>query len=277
MGKVPLILLTSALLAASIMACSLPEFKIPGCIVLKQSGVYMLVRDVLDRRGTCMQVIADNVVLDCQGHVIKGVGGGYGVYVEGARNVTIRNCILRNWGIGIHLKYVLNGTLENNVIFNSTGDGISLIYSAYVVLRNNTVSYSRRKGIVLMSSFYNTLKGNMINSTGCGIWLEYGSGNTLRGNVVLNATGNGIRLMYSVENILKYNKVRHSKREGIYLYLSSDNIISKNVVCGSGIWDIYFDARSNGNRGDNTCSTIISEGINSVKCSKECQTSLAKT
>jgi hypothetical protein len=43
-----------------------------------------------------------NIVLDGAGYTIQGAGTGIGINVTGASNVTIKNCVVTNFRVGIY-------------------------------------------------------------------------------------------------------------------------------------------------------------------------------
>ncbi|VVC02533.1 Concanavalin A-like lectin/glucanases superfamily protein [Candidatus Burarchaeum australiense] len=51
--------------------------------------------------GTCFDVRASNVILDCNNYSLLGAGIGYGIYNPGYGNVVIKNCNIRNFSTGI--------------------------------------------------------------------------------------------------------------------------------------------------------------------------------
>lgn len=87
--------------------------------------------DVLDRRGenyklivdiinapvkTCINIIADDVTLDCQAHKIDSdISSGFTNYaiVSNSSNTTIKNCFLTDWSYGIYITNSNNGQIEN--------------------------------------------------------------------------------------------------------------------------------------------------------------------
>ncbi|WP_254864652.1 CARDB domain-containing protein [Halovivax gelatinilyticus] len=82
------------------------------------SGVYELQNNV-SSDGTCIEVTADDVVLDGQGMTISGVdnptSGEYAVHVDGATNVTVRNVTIETWdqGTGIYVEQASDVTVRN--------------------------------------------------------------------------------------------------------------------------------------------------------------------
>jgi hypothetical protein len=99
---------------------------INNCSVLDTANcTYLLTANITDSANTtCMNITANNVILDCQGYMIGGQNNisTYGVDIERSIltpvNVTVSNCIIRNWWRGI-LNIYANGVL----IFNNTVNG----------------------------------------------------------------------------------------------------------------------------------------------------------
>jgi hypothetical protein len=155
-------------LLAGVVAAQTP---ISSCQTITASGSYILTNDITTT-GNCIFIAADNVVLDCNGAVIKGPGkdagnligiaGGWGA-PGSAINTTIKNCIIDGFNIGI--RYVgsqgTNATIINNTLRNNNHgtyiDGTfgSLINNTYI---NNSVAiYSNWAKNVIGNRFqYNT-------------------------------------------------------------------------------------------------------------------------
>ncbi|MCA9495382.1 MAG: right-handed parallel beta-helix repeat-containing protein, partial [Nanoarchaeota archaeon] len=74
--------------------------------------------------SVCFQLNANNFVFDCQGNLIQGNGSSdfsYGLYTSGLQlytNVTIKNCVLSDWGTNMYLQdfdlSVINNVTSNN-------------------------------------------------------------------------------------------------------------------------------------------------------------------
>ena len=97
---------------------------ISGCSNLNQEGeTYYLTQDIIDYPDTCMSVSASYVTLDCQGHIIDGIGNGVGFYINQALSgVNIKNCVLSDWSTGIY-SYYLNPHLLQHP-FPICGNGV---------------------------------------------------------------------------------------------------------------------------------------------------------
>ncbi|MFH2027819.1 MAG: NosD domain-containing protein, partial [Nanoarchaeota archaeon] len=94
------------------------------CANMDAPGNYYLTQDIIDSTAYhCMNISANNVVLDCQGHKIDAlVGSGYhGIYAYVLSNITVKNCFLSDWPnfyfyiLGVHNSYFENVRLESEV------------------------------------------------------------------------------------------------------------------------------------------------------------------
>ncbi|MFC3959465.1 right-handed parallel beta-helix repeat-containing protein [Halovivax cerinus] len=162
---------------------------IDGCGVINQSGTYELTGDVTgidntdmiggqDTRAVCLDVRADDVVIDGNGHVFDAADDDWqseqsaihvNGSVDGRQNVTVRNVALTDWprgilvdnaddvlvdGIDIHVRETRSASFEagvdwgygtsSNVTvrdsrFEDTYDAVSRGDGANIVVENNTV------------------------------------------------------------------------------------------------------------------------------------------
>jgi len=113
--------------------------------------IYTLTSDIKDSSITvCIEVLADNITLDCGGHVIDGVGldSTIGIYVESVNNFKIKNCYLTDWDTSIK-----NYNSDYTEIGNSSISGLS---SAHVYLTGSgnflAINTSLSKNLVYFNS-----------------------------------------------------------------------------------------------------------------------------
>jgi parallel beta-helix repeat protein len=212
-----------------------------------------------------IQIDSDGVTLDGSGHTITGSGTGYGIYLYGRTDVTIKNLNINNFNTGIYL-----GSSDNSVVINNTISinwvGIILFASNSNIISNNKAMSNSGGGIFLRGSNSNILSGNTANSNNMfGYNIDSSSDNTLLGNIAQynlgsvgiighpgSAGGNsyGIYIISSanntfVDNIVQYNTGgeggRASQRNsglggvggggyGIYLSLAYNHIFTNNTV-----------------------------------------------
>ncbi|MGH8029529.1 MAG: NosD domain-containing protein [Arenimonas sp.] len=196
---------------ASTTACT-PVVSLPANLF--EPGHYCLDNDFTQSFTTAaIQLFADGIVLDCNGHRIRntnatntqsGVGG------QDRQGVTIRNCTFDGFYIGIYL-YSSNddfggNSIEDNVVINSRLTGIFAVGSNNRILRNRVSSVT----------------GN------------YNGGAT--GIIVYSATGTG------VGNIIRDNVISNfrpvpppgssSSPIAINFYYARNTEVTGNIICG---------------------------------------------
>jgi len=167
-----------------------------SCAVLDTPGeTYYLTQDIINSSTTtCMNIAADNVTLDCQGHTIDGNGTSetYGISASSRSNVTVKNCKLTEWWMGIFLTDSHDNIIYSNVIQDNSFYGIYLFYPGSSVLSpnkiyNNLFNNSRNYGMGF--SFY--VSPNFWNTTRQAGTRIYSAGTEIGGNYWTNSSGTG--------------------------------------------------------------------------------------
>ena len=133
---------------------------------------------------TALQVNADGIVLDCNGHTIRNTNtpfGGAGIGGYDRKNVVIRNCVVDNFNVGITLGSSSDTTgtgnlIEGNTILNMHQVGL------YAIGSNNRVERNR---ITHVDGSYNgVIYGMYVYSPG-----SAGVGVAIRDNVISDFHG----------------------------------------------------------------------------------------
>jgi len=132
-----------------------------------------------------LQIGASDIFLDCAGRLIKGddTASSRGIRaVTSYNNVTIKNCVIKNFAEGIYV-YISNGSISNNTINTTANYGIIAYASIFLentVIANNTVIDADSYAIAVYNdgsnSFINfNVTNNFVNSSvGDGIMMRYG-------------------------------------------------------------------------------------------------------
>jgi len=139
--------------------------------------VYTLSNNISAPSRTCINVVANNVTLDCQGYSINysygSTIGGYGVNVTGFNFTTIKNCIIKeSYFVPLNKHAIYFYDADNATIYNNTirtiSTGTSGIYmminSTSNNISSNTIisSAGTASGIFLNLSGLNTISANLI-------------------------------------------------------------------------------------------------------------------
>jgi len=203
--------------------------------------------DLLNCPSDGLIVGADNITLNCNGHIIDGSGLDSGISLNNRNGVTVKNCNIIEFFYGINLTSSTGNTLENNTA-NENGD----------------------VGIFLTSSTGNTLENNTANGNlgffSAGIFLTQSStGNTLENNTASRNFDDGIFLtLGSNNNNLTDNNVNRNGDDGIDLDLSDGITLERNTANENGDVGIELEDSNNNTLTDNTANRnlgFFSSGI----------------
>jgi hypothetical protein len=191
--------------------------------------------------GTAVQLLADNITLDCAGFTITyGANGSSfvsGVTAKGRNNVTVRNCVIRdNSTFGIYSQGI-----------NFTNTNASLVLNNTIFVNSSNLSY----GIWLDFTQFNRIINNSVRTQDDGtsftnpqymhgIFLENTAlfTNITGNSIIVNGSddSNGIRLIGGVisNTLIANNTVsthgQYRFAHGMLVFNASDNVIADNIV-----------------------------------------------
>ena len=95
----------------------------------------------------------DGITLNCAGHILDGDGVGTGIQLISRNFVTIMNCDVTEFSVGIDIgSSSNNNTLKNNNTFDNEDDGIFLGDSNGNTVVGNTANENGVFGIILFHS-----------------------------------------------------------------------------------------------------------------------------
>ena len=211
---------------------------INSCQNLNQEGqTYYLTQNIIDStNSTCMNIIANNIILDCQGYMIDGVDNGYGIYSEKS-NITIKNCFIKDWGEGIYLYLSSDIKIINSTFSSNLGEGILFFSSSNNQVINSTFSYNYY-GITNYNS--NTQITNSIFSSneGDGILISYSSNVQITNSTFKSNSIRGLNF-YLSNNSIVYNNIIQDNYIGIYLEEGYGNKFYNNLLNNTKNFDYY--------------------------------------
>lgn len=118
---------------------------ITSCTTINSGGIYELNGTITaSSELRCITISANNTILDCKGYNITNTGTAtYAIFVwtTSINNLTIQNCVIRNFMVGIDTTYAISNA---NLINNTVVPTVSGIYHAGKdsIVENNTVENS---------------------------------------------------------------------------------------------------------------------------------------
>ncbi|MCI0475629.1 MAG: right-handed parallel beta-helix repeat-containing protein, partial [Anaerolineales bacterium] len=215
-------------------------------------------------------IMADNVTLNCQNSAIIGEGVGVGILIQNHRNVTIRNCRVRGWDVGMYVVRGSNFRIENNDFSGNFLDDNSNIEHLKPIPHG---------GLILNGIQNSRVVGNIANGNIAGIQIANSRQVLVQSNTTNRNRGWGIYLYGTTASQIFSNTVEYCNRScpewgqdagcgaaGIVLTMQSDrNQIGWNILTadGDGIYQGNLpETASNDNEiMYNTISNSVANGI----------------
>ena len=249
-------------------------------LIRYESGVYTLTGDI----GRTIVVLRDGIVIDGAGHSLHGGGSGVGLFLQGRRDVEVRNITVSNFEFGIKFTWLSYGSpdvtarniVSDNVITNNTYGIVFSDSSSCIVLKSNQFLDNE------YCLWDNAQNANDVDSSNSAdgkpiyYWVEQ-HGRTVpsdAGFVVLkncaNITVQNLELQGNVQGVLLYRTIDSTitgnflanNMDGIVLKESTNNQISGNHVANNKRHGVYLDANSGENIvSDNKVESNGADGI----------------
>ncbi len=232
-----------------------------------------------------VEIIANDITLDCDGHSITGEQTGYGIYLKTKTDVTIKNCVIKDFSYGINL---YNRSTNNKIIGNNILDnyyGILIEYSPENYFRNNSTinnkyNFGVESGIWELGVLEyiqdidtsNTVDRKpiyyLVNeeskiidaTTNAGFVGVVNSKNITVRDLTIEKNVQGVLFAYTADSTIE-DVTTSSNQYGLFLYSSSNNNIINNNVSNNydcGIYLEHFSSNNNitGNNVSNNGSGI---------------------
>ncbi len=144
---------------------------VTNCMTINSSGYYYMGRDITDSSiSQCINIIVNDVELDCRGHEIDGNDiAMLGIHIyrpsNNDTNITLRNCTVSDWSNrGINIIHANNTVLDRVNVSSNPDIGLYLFDSSN---HNITKSYfeNNTRGIYIEMSSDSVIYDNYFNNT----------------------------------------------------------------------------------------------------------------
>jgi parallel beta-helix repeat protein len=244
----------------------------------------------LESNSTCISIVSRDVLVDCAGNSITGIGpagAANAIYAVSVSNAVAKNCVIRNYSAGAYFDSCEFCALENST---TTGSDRGAWFRNSPHSRAFMVNASENGiGIFFQHSNGFNATANLASGNADGFKFESASSGTIESNVAANNSGNGFYFFESSQNAIRKN-LAYGNAEGFRLTsYSNDNGFSANNATqnagngfffGPSVGNSFAGSRACGNGknlacvyvqkdgGNNTCGALGAEVscLNSVYC-----------
>ncbi len=195
-------------------------------------NVVTLDRDITAPGG--FGIAGSHVTLDCNNYTISGSSQNAGIVLDNKIGVTIKNCIVDNFSVGIELRSATKNVLKWNTIRNNTTGirvtSIGQTQSRSNTMLSNTIRDNATYGIALSNTELNTLDNNILMDNGLySIWVD-GSCNN---NIVNNYGGTGANPIFYQHDIPAGGSISGGTYSQI-IYCNVGHAVIDNVTIDNG-------------------------------------------
>ena len=199
--------------------------------------------------GSCIDLFdRDDIVFECNGFNISGSASGYGFYVSGSKNVTIRNCEIDDFEYGIFIDTSEKINLSSNNM-NGNRKGLAFDNSNFLNYYDHSIDTSNLVNGRPVHYYFGIMDEviDLGGSQSGHLDVAFSYNITLIGSDVYS---DGIRLIGVTDSLIKDNKVTDAEN-GIYIDSDSvgnnftGNTITKDIADKIGFYFEYTTSLQN--------------------------------
>ncbi|QLD91182.1 right-handed parallel beta-helix repeat-containing protein [Natronomonas salina] len=192
--------------------------EIDDCTVVDESGEYELTEDVeTDQTDSCIEIRADDVTIDGNGHVLQGPGAdqngtGIDLHSDGDNSgLVVRNVEIAGWSTGLYA----GGDYElEDAVVRDNGDGLHHHQGGAERLENVTVENNDRGMYSMMAGTSGT--DVTVRENGVGIVGEDGGNYGLESSRLVDNDEAGAKILHSSQLNLSDSTVSGNGGHGLY-------------------------------------------------------------
>jgi len=240
--------------------------------------------------GTALQVGANGITLDCNGHMLTGSGTLFGVNITEKNNITVKNCVVQKFFTGIAIQGqdgCFNINVKGNILKNNGDNGVSgvclgihnVTIDGNTFINNGFEIFNGGTGVALGGILHtitnNTFLENNVFGLSLSAMFSVVSGNTFTGNLPVQNPfpWTAIQIWPGSSNNTIINNTIKKHDVGVKVKGASDNVIRQNTITDNAV-NINVDPSTNttirGNliAGGETGITIIDSQTTTVHTNK---------
>jgi parallel beta-helix repeat protein len=216
-----------------------------------------------DYSGT-IDIAADGVTLDCDGHAITNPGGyPFGITVIEQTKVTVKNCHISGFVEGISLTSTSDSTVADNTFTHNDQSVVLYLDATNNIVRNNSITHSGIGIWAIDGPTDNVIKHNVVTNNDRGIHTEQATGTTIKGNTASNNGIDGISAFFSSGTDISDNTSSANGFSGIALWHSDSSSVWHNQTDDNGnhgVFAIVTDGTGSQLWENNGCNNVLYDG-----------------
>lgn len=266
-------LFSAMLLASVFFPAAHAVTNVAACGNLAGNDVYNVNTNLFAAGTDCLVVTGSDVEIFCSGTTISGnrAANTNGIEIIGRNNVTVRDCTIQNFSVGIFTQTVSNVTIRNNTIWNNTQQGIDFAFAAdpnsnSSNLLNNTFYYNGQHGIHFSNVDSSQIYDNLFyNQSSYSVYLQNVQDINVTNNTILNNSAYGIRVD-SVAGVLSNrthifnNTIYNQTSGGIDIVQATGTYVHNNTLYNLTAWGISFSGGQFNNASNNSIQNVTNDG-----------------
>ena len=200
----------------------------------------------------------NNIILDCNNSKLKGnmndtqipiveLWRHSGILLTYKNNITIKNCNLENYVVGVYL-YSSNYSIIENNTGHSNRDGIHLgYYSSNNIIRSNHLDNNLWRGIIIESSSSNNIENNSIYNQYDESYIYFKNKGQGRGIELAGVLG---LLDIGGNNIIK-NNLFVNNYWALFIWGKGNNLVSENNFENNEVGVLFYSHPQHPNSSNN--------------------------
>lgn len=225
------------------------NYTISGCVEIKKSGTYNLTKSLYwNTTGSCINIQADDVVIDCKGfnisHSQSFTNSEYGVNIDGS-NIVIKDCKFIDTYMGVaqsdQTTRRYNVTVDNNIFIESYNRDIWLNVTGLIVTNNSFLGSGTIQDAGSLVNYHNDdieIIDNIWNNTPFRAFFIWDSDNVtiaynIFDNISMSYSGYGVEVWAS-NSVVHDNRYLsdNDDRSMIIRYVKNMSVYSNTILDG---------------------------------------------
>lgn len=191
-----------------------------------------LTTDLLDCPSHGLIVEANDVMIDCAGHTIRGLGAANsnGIQSNGTTGVTIKNCVIENFTNGILIQDASDHTVADSTFRNAQWAGIHVRRSTNSVIQGSRFE-NGYFGAYLVEVANTEINDNNFDHNYAGV-AQYGAtqSSVIRNTVSGSEGSHGIYARNISQSEFMFNEVKYGIAGFTISENSHNNLVAQNSV-----------------------------------------------